>query len=111
MTKNQNQQKHNDTVKIIPIDGLMDIDPPLSTKVLPVSLHAVSNTFLVQCSVSFVSGQFLSSVFGVFPFGVWKLEVFFGSAVTDNAVLMAQGTSSCTTNCHQEWSQRLKGTH
>lgn len=45
------------------------------------------------------------------PFGVWKLEEFFGSAVTDSPVVMAQGTSSCTTNCHQEWSQRLKGTH
>lgn len=77
--ENQKEVQHNDTVKIIPcMDGaLMDINPPLMTRVLPVSLYVMSNAFLVQCSANFiVSGQFLNSVLGEFPFSL--LEVFWG---------------------------------
>lgn len=77
--ENQKEVQHNDTVKIIPcMDGaLMDINPPLMTRVLPVSLYAMSNAFLVQCSANFiVSGQFLNSVLSEFPFSL--LEVFWG---------------------------------
>lgn len=91
--------------------ALIDLDLPLMTKVLPVS---VCNVKYISCPVQCqLDCQWAVPKFCAQCISLQSLEAggVLGKCSDWQPCGEAQCTSSCTTNCHQEWSNRSKGTH